>query len=140
MTIPEACKLVLEAATLGDGNEIFVFDMGRSVKIIDLATKMIELSGLVPNKDIQIEFTGLRPGEKLYEEVLADKENTLPTSNKKILIAKVREYEFGPMSEQIAKLVRFALMSDMENTVIMMKRIVPEFISARSKYEKLDKS
>ena len=139
MTIPEACKLVLEAATIGSGNEIYVFDMGNPVKIVDLATRMIELAGFVPNKDIMIEFTGLRPGEKLYEEVLADKENTIPTSNKKILIAKVREYEFVSMSAQIAKLIRFALLSDKENTVMMMKRIVPEFKSAESKYVELDK-
>ena len=94
MTIPEACRLVMEAATMGEGNEIFVFEMGKAVKIVDLATRMIELAGYRPGEDIEIEFTGLRPGEKLYEEVLSDKENTIPTENKKIMIAKVRHYEY----------------------------------------------
>src|SRR5690606_32697157 len=94
MTIPEACQLVLEAGSMGKGGEIYVFDMGKSVKIVELATKMIKLSGLVPNKDISIEYTGLRPGEKLYEELLNDLENTLPTHHHKIMIAKVREYDF----------------------------------------------
>ena len=93
MTIPEACRLVMEAATMGEGNEIFVFEMGKAVKIVDLATRMIELAGYRPGEDIEIKFTGLRPGEKLYEEVLSDKENTIPTENKKIMIAKVRQEE-----------------------------------------------
>lgn len=84
MTIPEACRLVMEAVTMGEGNEIFVFEMGKAVKIVDLATRMIELAGYRPDEDIKIEFTGLRPGEKLYEEVLSDKENTIPTENKKL--------------------------------------------------------
>src|SRR3546814_11578075 len=93
MTIPEACQLVLEAGSMGKGGEIFVFDMGSSVKIVDLAKKMIRLAGFIPGKDIKIEFTGLRPGEKLYEEFLNNTENSLHTYNEKIMIAKVREYE-----------------------------------------------
>ena len=94
MTIPEACRLVMEAATMSTGNQIFVFDMGKSVKIDTLARRMIELAGFEPDKDIKIEYTGLRPGEKLYEEVLSDKENTIPTSHERILVAKVREYDY----------------------------------------------
>ena len=95
MTIPEACRLVMEAATMSAGNQIFVFDMGESVKIDTLARRMIELAGFEPDKDIKIEYTGLRPGEKLYEEVLSDKENTIPTSHERILVAKVREYDYS---------------------------------------------
>lgn len=95
MTIPEACRLVMEAGMMGKGNEIFVFEMGEPVRIVDLAIRMIELAGYRLDEDIKIEFTGLRPGEKLYEELLSTEENTLPTSNKKIKIAKVRRYEYG---------------------------------------------
>ena len=103
MTIPEACRLVMEAVTMGEGNEIFVFEMGKAVKIVDLATRMIELAGYRPDEDIKIEFTGLRPGEKLYEEVLSDKENTIPTENKKIMIAKVRRYEYADILDIYAE-------------------------------------
>jgi len=138
MTIPEACQLVLQAGTLGNGGEIFVFDMGKSVKIIDLAKKMIKLSGLSLGKDIQIAFTGLRPGEKLYEEVLNDKEKTLPTTHSQIMVAKVREYDFSVVSEQISELIALADCRDNMKIVAMMKRIVPEFKSENSVYEELD--
>jgi FlaA1/EpsC-like NDP-sugar epimerase len=133
MTIPEACKLVMKAASMGEGNEIFVFDMGKPVKIVELANKMIELSGLVPNKDVKISYIGLRPGEKLYEELLSDKESTIPTTHEKILIAKVRECDYGDMSVKIRKLIRLAFLSENEETIVMMKQIVPEYRSAESK-------
>jgi FlaA1/EpsC-like NDP-sugar epimerase len=139
MTIPEACRLVLEAGTMGQGNEIFVFEMGKAVKIVDLATRMIELAGYTPYEDIKIEFTGLRPGEKLYEEVLSNEENTLPTPHKKIMIAKVRRYEY---SEILADYERFDALSrnvEVIPTVTLMKQIVPEFISRNSRFEELDK-
>ncbi len=139
MTIPEACRLVLEAAFMGEGNEIFVFDMGTPVKITDLARRMIELVGLIPDKDIEIKYTGLRPGEKLYEELLATKENTLPTINAKIFRAKVREYDFAEISAGIDHLIDLAIRVEKLETVKMMKSIVPEFISRNSEYEKLDK-
>src|SRR5690606_14404174 len=104
MTIPEACQLVIEAGNMGEGGEMFVFDMGKSVKIVDLAKKMIKLSGYEPNKEIEIKFTGLRPGEKLYEELLNDLENTLPTHHEKIMIAKVRENCFDGVQDQIKTL------------------------------------
>ena len=138
MTIPEACKLVMKAASMGEGNEIFVFDMGKPVKIVELANKMIELSGLVPNQDVKISYIGLRPGEKLYEELLSDKESTIPTSHEKILIAKVRECDYGDMSAKIRKLIRLAFLSENEETIVMMKQIVPEYLSAESKYMKYD--
>ncbi|MCK9207573.1 MAG: polysaccharide biosynthesis protein, partial [Salinivirgaceae bacterium] len=139
MTIPEASQLVLEPGTMGTGGEIFIFDMGKSVKIVDLAKKMIKLSGLQLGKDIQINFTGLRPGEKLYEELLADKENTLPTHHAQIMIAKVRKYPFPEVKEQIQELLN--LLNGQNNLMIVekMKRIIPEFISQNSIYEKLDK-
>ena len=139
MTIPEACRLVLEAAFMGEGNEIFVFDMGTPVKIADLARRMIELVGLIPDKDIEIKYTGLRPGEKLYEELLATKENTLPTINAKIFRAQVREYDFAEISAGIDHLIDLAIQVEKLETVKMMKSIVPEFISRNSEYEKLDK-
>ena len=138
MTIPEACRLVLEAAFLGKGGEIFVFDMGTPVKIADLARRMIELAGLVPDKDIEIAYTGLRPGEKLYEELLATKENTLPTENKKIFRAKVREYDYREVDRQIDALTELAIQVDKTETVRKMKEIVPEFKSKNSVYEELD--
>lgn len=138
MTIPEACRLVLEAAFMGKGNEIFVFDMGSPVKIADLATRMIELAGLVPGKDIQITYTGLRPGEKLYEELLATKENTIPTGNPKIFRAKVREYDFDDINTVILYLNEMAKQVNKLETVRMMKELVPEFKSRNSVYEKLD--
>ncbi|RKU66422.1 polysaccharide biosynthesis protein [Parabacteroides sp. AF17-3] len=139
MTIPEACRLVLEAAFMGKGNEIFVFDMGTPVKIADLARRMIELAGLIPEKDIEIKYTGLRPGEKLYEELLATKENTLPTNNAKIFRAKVREYDFMDISILITRLVDLSIRVEKLEAVKVMKSIVPEFISRNSEYEKLDK-
>ncbi len=139
MTIPEACCLVLEAGTLGEGGEIFIFDMGHPVKILDLAKNMIRLAGYTPGKDIQIVFTGLRPGEKLYEELLNRKETTLPTQNKKIMKAKVREMEFAKVKEQIDRLLKLSNQSKPFLTVSLMKEIVPEFISRNSVYEQLDK-
>ena len=138
MTIPEACRLVLEAAFMGKGNEIFVFDMGTPVKIADLARRMIELAGLIPEKDIEIKYTGLRPGEKLYEELLATKENTLPTNNAKIFRAKVREYDFTDISLLITRLIDLSIRVEKLEAVKVMKSIVPEFISKNSEYEKLD--
>lgn len=138
MTIPEACRLVLEAAIMGQGNEIFVFDMGTPVKIADLARRMIELAGLVPGKDIDIVYTGLRPGEKLYEELLATKENTLPTSNEKIFRAHVREYNFHNIESEIKALSDAAFTMNGMETVKLMKKIIPEFKSKNSEYEALD--
>lgn len=137
MTIPEACRLVLVAGALGKGGEIFMFDMGESVKIIELAKKMITLSGLTLGKDIQIKFTGLRPGEKLYEELLADTENTLPTSHKQIMKAKVRDNDYDQVNEQIIQLLD-AMSEDNQNIVKNMKSIVPEYISQNSIFEILD--
>lgn len=138
MTIPEACRLVLEAAFMGKGNEIFVFDMGAPVKIVDLATRMIELAGLIPSKDIEITYTGLRPGEKLYEELLATKENTVPTDNPKIFRAKVREYDFDDINTVIPYLNEMAKQVNKLETVRLMKVLVPEFKSQNSEYEVLD--
>ena len=138
MTIPEACQLVLEAGAIGKGGEIFIFDMGDSVKIYDLALKMIKLSGLVLDKDISIVFTGLRPGEKLFEELLADQENTMPTHHHQILIAKVKEYDFDTISAAIADLIALFEKQDNNRIVKMMKNILPEFKSNNSIYAKLD--
>lgn len=139
MTIPEACRLVLEAAFMGKGNEIFVFDMGTPVKIVDLARRMIELAGLIPGEDIEIQYTGLRPGEKLYEELLATKENTLSTNNTKIYRAQVREYDYNDICSVMNPLIALAIKVDKMGTVQMMKGIVPEFKSKNSEYEVLDK-
>lgn len=138
MTIPEASCLVLEAATLGNGGEIFCFDMGQPVKIADLAKNMIRLAGFEPGKDIEITYTGLRPGEKLYEELLNQKETTIPTKHKKILVAKVREYEYQEVAKQIESLIQFAKDGKVFPTVQLMKQIVPEFKSKNSVYEELD--
>lgn len=138
MTIPEACQLVLEAGSMGNGGEIYVFDMGKSVKIVELANKMIKLSGLVPNKDIAIEYSGLRPGEKLYEELLNDLENTLPTHHEKIMIAKIREYDFETVEKQIDYLINIAKNQNEREIVLKMKELVPEFKSNNSVYEELD--
>jgi FlaA1/EpsC-like NDP-sugar epimerase len=137
MTIPEACQLVMEAGTMGNGGEIFVFEMGEPVKIVDLAKKMISLSNLELGKDIEIKYTGLRPGEKLYEELLANEENTLPTHHSKILIAKTREADKSSI-DLIHDLI--ALIPSQKNMEIVgiMKKIVPEYISNNSEYEKLD--
>jgi len=139
MTIPEACQLVLEAGAMGEGGEIFLFDMGDSVKIADLARKMIKLSGLTLGKDIQLVYSGLRPGEKLYEELLNDQENTSPTYHPKIMIGKVREYDFDAVSRKIAGLIELSKQKNNMAIVRKMKEIVPEFISQNSIYESLDK-
>ena len=139
MTIPEACQLVLQAGALGNGGEIFVFDMGKSVKIVDLARKMIKLSGYEVGKDIHIVFTGLRPGEKLYEEVLSNEENTIPTGNAKIRVAKVREYKRDEVLRAYDQLAELALAVRIEDTVRLMKQVVPEFKSKNSRFEILDK-
>ena len=137
MTIPEACQLVLEACAMGNGGEIFVFDMGESVKIIDLARKMIKLSGLVEGKDIEIKVTGLRPGEKLYEELLAKDENTLATHHPKILIAKVRESDIT-IKSKIEELISLYNLQNNQNIVKLMKEIVPEYKSNNSEFSTLD--
>lgn len=139
MTIPEACRLVMEAATMSVGNQIFVFDMGASVKIVDLAKRMIELAGFEVNKDIKIEFTGLRPGEKLYEEVLNNEENTSETTHEKIRIAHVRSYDYDTIADYVDKLHDMALNVEITDMVRMMKDIVPEFKSRNSRFEALDK-
>ena len=136
MLIPEACKLVLEAGTKGNGGEIFVFDMGKPVKIADLAKRMIKLSGA---KNVEIEYTGLRPGEKLYEEVLNELEGTKPTFHEKIRIAEVREYDYDEVCRDIDDLISIAKLYDDMNTVAKMKEIVPEYKSNNSIYEELDK-
>ena len=138
MTIPEACSLVLEAGTMGNGGEVFIFDMGEPIRILDLAKKMIRLAGLIPGKDIELRFTGLRPGEKLFEELLNKEEEVIPTHNKKILIAKVMEYDFERVSESINALIELARANNDEDVVKQMKRIVPEYISNNSIYESID--
>ncbi len=138
MTIPEACQLVLEAGSMGDGGEIFVFDMGESVKIIDLAKKMIQLSGLELGTDIDIKITGLRPGEKLYEELLNSEENTLPTHHDKILIGKVREFDLTEIGELVQKLIESYSRQNNDDLVKKMKDIVPEFKSNNSVFSKFD--
>ena len=139
MTIPEACRLVMEAAAMSTGNQIFVFDMGESVKISDLAVRMIKLAGYTPDEDIKIEYTGLRPGEKLYEEVLSDHENTMPTNHSRIRIAKVREYSYEDALTFADQLEHLSREVDITSMVKLMKQIVPEFISKNSRFEELDK-
>lgn len=139
MTIPEACRLVMEAATLPVENRICVFDMGESVKIDTLARRMIRLAGFEPDKDIKIEYTGLRPGEKLYEEVLSTKENTLPTSHDRIRIASVRDYDYDKISAEFDEIAELSRNVEIEKTVQLMKAIVPEFKSKNSVFEKYDK-
>ena len=139
MTIPEACQLVLEAGAMGEGGEIFVFDMGKSIKIVDLAKKMVKLSGLEVGTDIEIVFTGLRSGEKLYEELLSSHENTLPTYHHKILIAKTREVQYENVKRDIQVLLNSVQDHDELKLVGIMKYIVPEFKSNSSKFEVLDK-
>lgn len=138
MTIPEACTLVLEAGVMGNGGEIFIFDMGQPVKIVNLAKKMIRLAGYIPEVDIKIEFTGLRPGEKLYEELLNQKEITTKTHHPKIMIAKVQEYDYDNISVQIDELINYSQLCKNFLTVSQMKKIVPEFKSKNSQYERLD--
>ena len=123
---------------MGEGGEIFVFDMGSPVKIVNLAKKMIRLAGFIPEVDIKIEYTGLRPGEKLYEELLNHKEITTETHNPKIMIAKVREFDYDTVSAQIDELIQNSMMCKNFLTVSLMKKIVPEFLSKNSQYERLD--
>lgn len=139
MTIPEACRLVMEAAIMSSGNQIFVFDMGESIKIDTLARRMITLAGLKVGEDIEIQYTGLRPGEKLYEEVLSNKENTLPTTHDRIRIAKVREYNYDQVKLALAELIDLAHQVKIPEMVILMKKTVPEFISKNSRFEIYDR-
>ncbi len=139
MTIPEACQLVLEAGAMGNGGEIYIFDMGKPVKIIDLARKMIKLAGFIPDKDIKIAIVGLRPGEKLYEELLNDTSKTIPTHNDKIMIAEEIQEEFETLHIDIDELIGIANFFDNEDIVSKMKKIVPEFISMNSTFQTLDK-
>lgn len=138
MTIPEAVQLVLEAGAMGKGNDIFAFDMGHQVRISDLAEQMIRLSGLEPGQDIEIQYTGLRPGEKLYEEVLATEENTVPTHNEKILSAKVRNVEASELNEKLSRLEEQMNLQNNKAMVRVMKEIVPEFKSNNSEFSLLD--
>ncbi len=139
MTIPEACELVLEAATMGEGGEVFVFDMGESVKIVNLAKKMITLSGLRVDRDIEIKYTGLRPGEKLYEELLNNDENTLPTHHPKILIAKVNTPTYAFMEIQVASMLKLLADGGNNELVAKIKEVIPEYKSNNSVFEKLDR-
>jgi FlaA1/EpsC-like NDP-sugar epimerase len=139
MTIPEACQLVLEAGSMGNGGEIYIFDMGKPVKIIDLARKMIKLAGFNPDRDIKIKIVGLRPGEKLYEELLNDTSKTLPTYHDKIMIAEEIQVEFEDLHVDIQELIGIASFFDNDDIVTKMKKIVPEFISMNSTYTTLDK-
>nr|WP_315217654.1 nucleoside-diphosphate sugar epimerase/dehydratase [uncultured Flavobacterium sp.] len=139
MTIPEACQLVLEAGSMGNGGEIYIFDMGKPVKIIDLARKMIKLAGYAPDRDIKIKVVGLRPGEKLYEELLNDTSKTLPTYHEKIMIAQEIQEEFLDLHVNIQELIGIAAFFDNDDIVAKMKKIVPEFISMNSAFQVLDK-
>ncbi|CAN5372476.1 nucleoside-diphosphate sugar epimerase/dehydratase [soil metagenome] len=138
MTIPEACQLVLEAGTMGRGGEIFVFDMGKSIKVLDLAKKMIWLSGLEPDRDIEIHFTGLREGEKLFEELLSNQENTIPTHHEKILIARVQEYSYTEINKYVELFLDLVHDRNELKMVALMKELVPEYKSNYSRYEVLD--
>jgi FlaA1/EpsC-like NDP-sugar epimerase len=138
MTIPEACQLVLEAGAMGNGGEIFIFDMGKPVKIIDLAKKMIRLAGFTPDNEIKIKIIGLRPGEKLYEELLNDTSKTLPTHNEKILIGQDNFDNFAEVNELVLELLETAINADNQEIVVLMKKIVPEFKSMNSIFETLD--
>lgn len=139
MTIPEACQLVLEAGSMGKGGEIYIFDMGKPVKIIDLAKKMIRLAGFIPDKDIEIKIVGLRPGEKLYEELLNDSSKTLPTHHEKIMIAQEIHDDFDVLKMLTDDLINVAETYSNEDVVTKMKRIIPEYISMNSGFELLDK-
>ncbi|KDN53971.1 polysaccharide biosynthesis protein CapD [Flavobacterium seoulense] len=139
MTIPEACQLVLEAGAMGKGGEIYIFDMGKPVKIIDLARKMIKLAGFIPEEDIKIKIVGLRPGEKLYEELLNDTSKTIPTHHHKIMIAEEIQEEFEILHDEIEELITIANFHKKDAIVAKMKKIVPEFKSMNSTYEILDK-
>ena len=138
MTIPEACQLVLEAGAMGQGGEIYVFDMGDSIKIFDLAVNMIQLSGLNYPEDIDIKISGLRPGEKIYEELLATGEDTIPTYHEKIMIAKLRDFDEVEMKNKILELCELSKGCNDKDIVSFVKQIVPEYKSENSKFEKLD--
>jgi FlaA1/EpsC-like NDP-sugar epimerase len=138
MTIPEACQLVLEASVMGKGGEIFIFDMGKSIKIVDLAKNMIRLAGLIPGKDVEIKYVGLRPGEKLYEELLNKEENTIPTYHPKIMIAKVKRYNYEEVSNKINNLITKADENESLPVVALMKELVPEYKSHNSIFKSLD--
>jgi FlaA1/EpsC-like NDP-sugar epimerase len=139
MTIPEACQLVLEAGAMGNGGEIYIFDMGKPVKIIDLAKKMIKLAGFIPDKEIKIKIVGLRPGEKLYEELLNDTSKTLPTYHNKIMIAQEIQDEYEDLHNDIDELIGIADFYDNEDIVAKMKKIVPEFKSMNTTFQLKDK-
>ena len=139
MTIPEACSLVLEAGCMGHGGEIYIFDMGEPVKIYDMARRMISLAGLKPDIDIKIVEIGLRPGEKLYEELLNDKEKTTATVNRKIMIAKVRTYDYQDVCNNIDKIISLASKGDVHGMIYAMKEFVPEYKSQHSRFEAIDK-
>jgi FlaA1/EpsC-like NDP-sugar epimerase len=138
MTIPEAVQLVIEAAIMGNGGEIFLFDMGLPVKIADLAANMIKLVGMVPGEDIKIVYTGLRPGEKLYEELLNIEEEVIPTYNKDIKISKTIPVKYADVNKVVNELLELNLCRDIDLMVAKMKNILPDFISNNSRYEKLD--
>jgi FlaA1/EpsC-like NDP-sugar epimerase len=138
MTIPEACQLVLEAGAMGKGGEIYIFDMGKPVKIIDLARKMIKLAGFIPERDIKIQVVGLRPGEKLYEELLNDTSKSLPTYHSKIMIAQELQEEYETLHQDVSDLIHIAEGYANEAMVAQMKKIVPEFKSMNSTFETLD--
>ena len=139
MTIDEACELILEAGSMGRGGEIFVFNMGKLVKIVDLANKMIRLSGLIPGVDIDLKVTGLRPGEKLHEELLDTAENTIPTYYDKILIAKVKEYNYEEVVENMNSLISLVQNANDEIEIVkMMKKMIPEYLSNNSVFASLD--
>jgi FlaA1/EpsC-like NDP-sugar epimerase len=138
MTIPEAVQLVLEAEVMGKGGEIFLFDMGEPVKIADLAANMIKMAGLIPGKDIQIVYTGLRPGEKLYEELLNAEEEVIPTYNKDIKISKNIPVSYTKINNLITDLLELNLHNEVDLVVSKMKTILPDYISNNSQYEKLD--
>jgi FlaA1/EpsC-like NDP-sugar epimerase len=140
MTIPEACQLVLEAGSYGNGGEIYVFDMGEAVKIVDLAKNMIRLYGLEEGKDISIEYIGLRPGEKLYEELLADEENTMPTHHSKILIGKNVQHNFEDIIGKVSNIIHcFEENRSPKDLVQSLKNLIPEYISNNSEFSILDK-
>ena len=138
MTIPEACQLVLQAGTMGKGGEIYVFDMGKPVRILNLAERMIRLSGLEPYKDIDIKISGLRPGEKLYEELLNDTSTTQPTHHPKIMISRVPSGDFPQIKAQIKNIIKTATRHKDKKVVQLLKELVPEFISENSEFEELD--
>jgi FlaA1/EpsC-like NDP-sugar epimerase len=140
MTIEEACQLVLQAGMMGNGGEVFVFDMGKPVKIADLAKKMIRLSGLIPNVDIDVVYTGLRPGEKLYEELLTDTDKVLPTYHEKIMLARNSVDNSEEVEALIDFLSCFVSANQVNDVVRMLKRMIPEFKSQNSPFESLDKN